>query len=78
MIQFISRQPYLYSMQAPPPMQNFKQFALNDLFDLLITKTTELIEGQERKIGGKEFQKLLLEIEQIQAAIKLKKLQSLN
>lgn len=60
------------------PIRPFKDYSLHELVDLLVAKTTELIEAHEKKTEGTDFQKLLSEIEQIQAAIKSKKPTSLN
>jgi len=60
------------------PLRSFKDYSLHELVDLLVAKTSELIESHEKKMDGIDFQKLLLEIEQIQAEIKIKKPTSLN
>ena len=60
------------------PLQSFDDYSLRELVDLLVAKTSELIAIHEQKTDSIDVQKLLLEIEQIQTAIKIKKPTGLN
>jgi hypothetical protein len=78
MVEIIYGQLNLYSTKMTTPIQSFKDYSLHELVDLLVAKTTALIESHEKKAEGIDFQKTLLEIEQIQAEIKIKKQESSN
>jgi hypothetical protein len=52
---------------------DFDDLSLEELIDLLIEKTSELLQARETNMGGVEFQNLLLQVEQLNIAIKNKR-----
>jgi hypothetical protein len=52
---------------------DFNHLSIEELIDLLIEKTSQLLQAHETKLAPTEFQNLLLEVEQLNVAIKNKR-----
>jgi len=55
------------------PNQSFDNLSIEELIELLIEKTSQLMQEHENQIDGLEFRNLLLEVEQLNHAIKIKR-----
>jgi hypothetical protein len=55
------------------PNQSFDNLSIEELIDLLIEKTSQLMQEHENGIDGLEFRNLLLQVEQLNHAIKIKR-----
>jgi hypothetical protein len=49
---------------------DFNNLSVDELIELLIEKTSELLRAQENNLDGMEFRNLLLQVEQLNLAIK--------
>lgn len=52
------------------PQKDLHALSLEQLVELLIDKTAQLLEAKENKLDGNQFQNLLVEVEQLNAVIK--------
>jgi hypothetical protein len=49
---------------------DFNNLSVDELIELLIEKTSELLRAHENHLNGMEFRNLLLQVEQLNLAIK--------
>ena len=57
--------------------RDFDDLSIEELIELLLAKTTALLDAHANKLDGHEVQQLMVQVEQLSSAIKAKK-QDLN